>query len=87
MLACLPRTHRGSLTIEPHARTVVRGASNTGHRRSRPVSAVFLCPHVVGSPAEYNSLAANRRGLIYDRLLAPGTRAHGRRTGAGQRVA
>ena len=65
----------------------MEGACNTCQKRNRPVSAVFLCPDFVGSPAEYNSLAANRRGLTSDRLQAPGIRGDRRRAGVTQRVA
>jgi hypothetical protein len=81
------RTIGTSLTSGLRPRSIGEGARNTSHKRIRPVSAVYVRPSLAGSLAEYNSLMANRRGLTYDRLRAPGTRAHGRRTGVGQRVA
>ena len=65
---------RIDLTLQDRDVTVFAGASNTWYQRSRPVSAAFSCPHFVGSPAEYNSLTANRWGRTDTLFEAPGTR-------------
>jgi hypothetical protein len=62
-----------SWTAEQQIATLPTGARNTCQQRSRPESAVFLCPDFVGSPAEYKSLTANRWGRTVDLFLAPGT--------------
>ena len=75
---------RALWTVPGHPGRFRGGASNTSQKRSRPVSVAFVCPIFVGSSAEYKSLTANRRGLTFDRLLAPGTRAQGRRSGVAR---